>query len=608
MNSQAFIEILKKHDEIKVIEAKTDIYLEIAHASYVEMKKENPKALLFTNPIDKKRGIEFQVPVLVNIFGSQKKCEIVFGGDFENIARKIDGLLKFKKPKTFSEKIAKLKELISLRHVFPQKASSAPCQEVVYKPDELSKIMPILTTWSEDGGPFITMGQIYTKSLDGDMKNVGMYRLQLFSDNTLGLHWQIHKDSNHFFHEYKKAGKKMPVAIAIGGDPLYTWCATAPMPKGFFELMLYGLIRGESAKTVKCKTVDLDVPYDADFVIEGFVDTSKTRAEGPFGDHTGYYTPIEEYPFLDITAVTSKKNPIFYATVVGKPPIEDKYMGFATERIFLPLIKTTAPDVTDYAMPENGVFHNLILAKIDTLYPGHAKQTMHAFWGVGQMSFVKHAVFFPKDAPNLRDYPKIVDYIANRFDITNLLVSEGVLDALDHSSNDFAYGGKLGIDLTETKIKTETFGQIEETKLNELLSEAIDGVRETKIYLEDTPNKTICIKLERSQSADEIFKNISQFSRYGKIFVLFDNKNNDLDNPYMLFWRLLNNIDAKRDIFVYNNVILIDATAKTEKDGYARGWPKDTVCDKNVIGLLKEKEIIECDDSFLRKWQIVDLD
>ena len=283
-------------------------------------------------------------------------------------------------------------------------------------------------------------------------------------------------------------------------------------------------------------------------------------------------------------------------------------MGFATERIFLPLIKTTAPDVTDYAMPENGVFHNLILAKIDTLYPGHAKQTMHAFWGVGQMSFVKHAVFFPKDAPNLRDYPKIVDYIANRFDITNLLVSEGVLDALDHSSNDFAYGGKLGIDLTETKIKTETFGQIEETKLNELLSEAIDGVRETKIYLEDTPNKTICIKLERSQSADEIFKNISQFSRYGKIFVLFDNKNNDLDNPYMLFWRLLNNIDAKRDIFVYNNVILIDATAKTEKDGYARGWPKDTVCDKNVIGLLKEKEIIECDDSFLRKWQIVDLD
>lgn len=608
MNSQAFIEILKEHDEIKIIEAKTDVYLEIAHASYVEMKKENPKALLFTNPVDKKRGIEYSSPVLVNIFGSQKKCEIVFGGEFEKIAHKIDGFLKFKKPKTLGDKIAKLKEIFALRHVIPKTVSTATCQEVTYKTDDLSKIMPILTTWSEDGGAFITMGQIYTKSLDGNMKNVGMYRLQLFEDNTLGLHWQIHKDSNHFFHEYKKAGKKMPVAIAIGGDPLYTWCATAPMPKGFFELMLYGLIREESVKTVKCKTVDLEVPSDVDFVIEGFVDTSKTKAEGPFGDHTGYYTPIEEYPFLEITSITGKKNPIFYATVVGKPPIEDKYMGYATERIFLPLIKTTAPDVTDYAMPENGVFHNLILAKLDTLYPGHAKQAMHAFWGVGQMSFVKHAVFFPKDAPDLRDYPKIVEYVANRFGIENLLVSEGVLDALDHSSDAFAYGGKLGIDLTEAKIKNDSYGQIEEEKLNELLSAAMDGVTKTKIYLEETPNKTVCIKLNRTQSSKEISKNISQFARYGRIFVLFDDKNNDLENPYMLFWRLLNNIDAKRDIFVYNNVILIDATAKTEKDGYKREWPKDTVCDKNVIESLKKSGIIECDDSFLRKWQIVDLD
>ncbi|HRF57938.1 MAG TPA: menaquinone biosynthesis decarboxylase, partial [Campylobacterales bacterium] len=389
-----WIRSLQENNELLIIDKEADRHLEIAHISYLEMKKDNPKAILFTNVIDKKTGVKYKTPVLTNIFGSEKKCKMIFGGEFESIADKIDGFLKFKKPKTFTEKIAKLKDVLALRFVLPQTVKNGACQEVVYESKtKLDDIMPILTTWKDDGGAFITMGQVYTKSLDGNMKNVGMYRLQLFADNTLGLHWQIHKDSNHFFHEYKKAGQKMPVAIAIGGDPLYTWCATAPMPKGFFELMLYGLIKGKRPKVVKCKSVDLEVPFDADFVIEGFVDPSQTKLEGPFGDHTGYYTPIEPYPFLEISAITSKKNPVFYATVVGKPPIEDKYMGYATERIFLPLIRTTAPDIIDYAMPENGVFHNLILAKIDALYPGHAKQAMHAFWGVGQMSFVKHAVF-----------------------------------------------------------------------------------------------------------------------------------------------------------------------------------------------------------------------
>ncbi len=596
-----------KDGELEIVDKEVDVYLEAAHIAYLEMKKEDSKAILLTNVVDKKNDIKYDVPVFINIFGSYKRCETVFVGKFDDIAAKIDGFLKFKKPKTFMEKLLKLKDILELRHVFPKRVSHGACQEIMYPAGKkLNEIMPILTTWKDDGGAFITMGQVYTKSLDGAMKNVGMYRLQLFDDNTLGLHWQIHKDSNHFFHEYKQAGQKMPVAIAIGGDPLYTWCATAPMPKGFFELMLYGLIRRKKALMAKCKSVDLEVPADVDFVIEGFVDTSKTKDEGPFGDHTGYYTPIEPYPFLEITAVTSKKNPIFYATVVGKPPIEDKYMGYATERIFLPLIKTTAPDITDYAMPENGVFHNLILAKIDTLYPGHAKQAMHAFWGVGQMSFVKHALFFPKDAPHLREYDKMVKFVAERFSFKNIVVSEGVLDALDHSSDDFAYGGKLGIDLTDARPYSANFESIDDSELKLLIESAIGKVAELKIYLQDTPNRAVCIKLKRETKADEIFGKLGKLSKYFKIAVLFDEENNDLDNPYMLFWRILNNIDAKRDILFSSDFMLIDATEKTAIDGYDREWPNDTVCEREVLESLKNRGIIEYDEDFLRKWQIVD--
>jgi 4-hydroxy-3-polyprenylbenzoate decarboxylase len=598
-----FIKELEQQNELKIITEEVDTYLQIAHISYLEMKKENAKALLFTNVVDKKNGIKYKIPVLTNIFGSEKKCKMIFGGEFESVANKIESFLKFKKPKTWSEKLAKLKSVLDLRFVVPKTVSNAPCQEVVYeKGKRLDEIMPILTTWKDDGGAFITMGQIYTKSLDGNMKNVGMYRLQLFDDNTLGLHWQIHKDSNHFFHEYKKAGKMMPVAIGIGGDPLYTWCATAPMPKGFFEIMLYGLIKQKRPRMVKCKSIELEIPSDVDFVIEGFVDPSKTKLEGPFGDHTGYYTPIEPYPFLEITTVTSKKNPVFYATVVGKPPIEDKYMGYATERIFLPLLRTTAPDIIDYAMPENGVFHNLILAKIDTLYPGHAKQAMHAFWGVGQMSFVKHAIFLPNSAPHLRDYGEIVKFIADRLRSENILVSEGVLDALDHSSSDFAYGGKLGIDLMDAKPYSAHFDEIGDKEAAQIVE-----AKEAKIYLKDTPNRTLCVRLNRKVNAKELFeKSKNELSKYAKIAVIFDEENNDLKNPYMLFWRLLNNIDAKRDIYREGDFIFIDASKKGVEDGYGREWPNDTTCDREVLENLKSRNIIDFDEEFLRKWQIVD--
>jgi len=449
---EEIIKELKEKNLLRIIDEELDIDLEIPHIAYVEIKKEDSKALLFTNPVSKRLNKKFDMPVLMNVFGSYEATELIFEKHPETIADEIESLLHMKPPNGFMDKVSMLGKLFSLKNVFPKRLSSkGSCQEIRQEKIDLNEF-PILTTWSEDGGPFITMGHVYTQSLDGSKHNVGMYRLQVYDNKRLGMHWQIHKDGAHFFHEYKEAGKKMPVSVAIGGDPLYIWCGQAPMPNGMFELLLYGLIREENARLVKSLTNEIYVPEDSDIVIEGFVDPAKMEIEGPFGDHTGYYTLKEEYPVMDVTCITTKKKPIYQATVVGKPPLEDKYMAWATERVFLPLLKTTAPELIDYNMPENGVFHNLILAKMKKMYPGHAKQFMHAFWGVGQMSFVKHAFFVGQNAPDLKNYDELSDYILDRVSVENILISEGVCDALDHASPNACYGGKLGVDCTSDNV------------------------------------------------------------------------------------------------------------------------------------------------------------
>ena len=445
-----YIKLLKDNGLLRVIDEPADIDLEIAHASYIEVKRENSQALLFTNPICKKTGRKF-APVLTNIYGSKRALELIFGRDPNEIASEIEKLLKPKKPKNFKEKLDFLSYLFNMRKIFTKRLKGeGECQQVKFAGEDVDLLsLPALKTWPLDGGAFITMGQVYTQSPGGELQNVGMYRLQIYGKNRLGMHWQIHKDGANFFNEYKRAGRKMPVSVAIGGDPLYIWCGQAPLPKGVFELLLYGFIRKEPAKLVKSLTNEIYVPQDADYVIEGFVDTTKSELEGPFGDHTGFYTPVEPFPVMEVTAITSKREPVFHATVVGKPPLEDKYMGWATERIFLPLLRTTVPELLDYNMPENGVFHNLILAKINALYPAHAKQAMHAFWGVGQMSFVKHAIFVGNDAPELVEYDKFADFVLDRFGSESVLISEGVCDQLDHASPNSCFGGKLGIDATQ---------------------------------------------------------------------------------------------------------------------------------------------------------------
>ncbi len=600
------IEILKNNNLLKIIDDELDIYLEIPHIAYIEVKKEDSKAILFTNVVDRKNNKKFDMPVLMNVFCNEKAVKL-FIGDGDKIGDEIESLLKMKPPTSFSEKLSTFGKLFALKNVIPKKLKGkGECQEVIKlgKDAKLSDL-PILTTWEQDGGPFITMGQVYTTSLNGEMKNLGMYRLQVFDDHTLGMHWQIHKDSNHFFHEYKKAGKKMPVSIGIGGDPMYIWCGQAPLPIGVFELMLYGFVKGKNAQLVKSITNDIYVPKDNDYIIEGFVDTSKLKIEGPFGDHTGYYTLEEEYPFMEVSAITHKKKPTYLATVVGKPPLEDKYMGHATERIFLPLLKTTAPDLIDYYMPENGVFHNLILAKIKTLYPGHAQQMMHAFWGVGQMSFVKHAIFVNEDAPDLTDHDAICRHILNRIDIEELLITRGVVDALDHSSPKFAVGGKLGLDCTCDEIEELGITVLEDNELLEKMQEISSDIKNLKQYYKDTKNPVAVISVDKTQNQKNLFEVLEPLYDNLKILIIVDDANqNDVENSYMLIWRVVNNIDSNRDIYIDSNTICVDGTNKNSFDNFKRRWPDDVDCSKEVIDSLRQRGILDISDEFIKKFQL----
>jgi len=600
------IELLKRNDLLKVVDDELDIYLEIPHIAYVEVKKEDSKALLFTNVVDRKNNKKFDIPVLMNVFCNEKAVKL-FIGDGDKIGSEIESLLKMKPPSTFSEKLSTFGKLFALKNTIPKKlGGKGECQQVIKLGiDAKLSDLPVLTTWEQDGGPFITMGQVYTTSLNGELKNLGMYRLQVYDDHTLGMHWQIHKDSNHFFHEYKKAGKKMPVSIGIGGDPMYIWCGQAPLPIGIFELMLYGFVKNKNAQLVKSITNDIYVPKDNDFVIEGFVDPSKMRIEGPFGDHTGYYTLEEEYPFLEVTAITSKKNPTYLATVVGKPPLEDKYMGHATERIFLPLLKTTAPDLIDYYMPENGVFHNLIIAKIKTLYPGHASQMMHAFWGVGQMSFVKHAIFVNEDTPELTNHEELTRYILNRIDIEEILISKGVVDALDHSSPKFAVGGKLGLDCTGEEIKDLGITLLSDEELLTKINGITNEVKELKQYFTDTKNPVTVVTVEKNRNQKYLFEELKAVYENIKILVIVDAANqNDVENPYMLVWRVVNNIDSNRDVFIDSNTICLDGTNKNSYDNFQRRWPDDVDCSKEVIESLRQRGILDITDEFIKKYQL----
>ena len=600
------IDLLKKYDELTVINEELDIYLEIPHLAYAQVKKKDGgKALLFTNVVDKKSGTKFEEPVFMNVFGSYKRCELLFGRTIESVADEITNLLHMKPPSGFMDKISMASQLFSLKNIFPKRLKGeGACQKVKYLNDDIDlHKLPVLTTWEQDGGPFITMGQVYTQSLDGELVNLGMYRLQVYDKNHLGMHWQIHKDSSHFFDQYQKVGKKMPVSVAIGGNPLYTWCATAPLPYGVNELLMYGLITKTPARLVKSLTTPLYIPEDVDYVIEGWVDTQELKIEGPFGDHTGYYTLEEPYPVMEVSAITTRKDKVFLATVVGKPPLEDKYMGWATGKIFFPLLKTTVPDLVDYHMPENAGFHNLILAKMEPHYKGHAKQFMHAFWGAGQMSFVKHAIFVDEKAPKLDNYEAFATYVLNRFTPKSMFISEGVLDALDHSSPETLVGGKLGIDATAAH-KIEGPQLLGDDELLQKVQDVIPDAVALHQYMRRTKNPVTVISLNKTKTAKEYFDALELLSTNIRIVIFVDDKNNDVFNPYMLIWRVTNNMDALRDVFTSGLMVGVDGTNKTSIDGFNREWPDDVDCTEKVVSSLKSRGIWDLSDKNYNEFQL----
>ncbi|EGX7410943.1 menaquinone biosynthesis decarboxylase [Campylobacter coli] len=596
-----FIKILKNNDLLKVYEEPIDVDLEIAHLAYIEAKKgEKGKALLFKNPIDKKLNKQYKFPVLMNTFCNEKALNLAFGRDYKEVADEISKLTKLHIPTSFKAKIDFFMNLLSLKNVPPKRLKA---DKALYDYELLNSLeeLPILKTWEEDAGRFITMGQVYTQNLDKTQNNLGMYRLQVSDKNELLMHWQIHKDGANFYHEYKNAGfKKMPVSIAIGGDPLYIWCSQAPLPKGIFELLLYGFIKKTPAKLTPCEN-GIFVPYDSDIVIEGYVDLEEFKVEGPFGDHTGFYTPAELFPVMKVEKIYAKKEAIYQATVVGKPPLEDKIMGLGTERIFLPLLQTSVPDLIDYNMPENGVFHNLILAKIDAKYPAHAQQIMHAFWGVGQMSFVKHAIFVDKNAPSLKDYDALIPYMLDRFNTKKILISEGICDQLDHASPNSCFGGKAGLDACE-EIQVEELEILEDEKLLELFKTKVELLNLKQFYKE-SKSPIVCILLDKKEKIEQSFDKLLEFKKHFRILVFLDAENK-LENSYMLVWRVVNNIDAKRDIFIKEERLGVDASAKGEAEGYLRAWPKQTDCTKSVIEDLILRNILENNPDLFNKFEI----
>ncbi len=435
-----FLQLLEKMGLLHRIKVEVDPVLEIAEITDRICKSpQGGKALFF----EKVKGSE--IPVVTNIFGSfERMCLALEVQCLDDVGKRIEKLLNQMPPKTFKEKI---KALFEMNKYIPKLVKTAPCQEVINHEPQLSRL-PILKTWPKDGGPFITLPMVFTRDPETGKQNCGMYRMHVYDEKTTGMHWHIHKDGAVHFRKYKELGKRMPVAIAIGSDPAVIYSSTAPLPYGVDEMVFAGFLRRKPVEMVKCVTSDIEVPANAEIVLEGYVDPDEVRDEGPFGDHTGFYSPVDKFPVFHVICITHRKKPIYPATVVGKPPMEDCYMGKATERIFLPILKLQFPEIRDINLPIEGVFHNAVIVSIKKQYPGHGKKIIHGLWGTGQMMFSKLIVVVDEDV-DVQDLSTTAWKVLNNVDWRrDVVISEGPVDELDHASNLPRYGGKMGIDAT----------------------------------------------------------------------------------------------------------------------------------------------------------------
>ena len=605
-DQQAFIDALEKANELIRIKTFVDPHLEIAEITdRISKSGGGGKALLFENT-----GYDF--PVLMNAYGSERRMCLALGvNDLDETAREIEGLFKLlSAPKeSMLDKLKLLPKIGAFASWMPAvKKGRGACQEVVMEKPDMSKI-PVITCWPKDGGPFVTLPVIHTKDPNTQSRNVGMYRMQVFGPTLTGMHWHKHKVSAKHFAEYKKRGEKMPVAVALGGDPVYAYSATAPLPENVDEYMLAGFLRKKKVELVKCiSQPSIEVPADADFIIEGYVDPSDELIwEGPFGDHTGYYSLPDWYPRFHITAITHRKNAVYPATIVGIPPQEDAWLGKATERIFLAPIKMTMiPEILDMDMPVEGVFHNLVIAQIHKEYAGQGQKVMNAMWGAGQMMFNKILVLADQGV-RIQDYEALTRYVFKHLNpVTDIVFSSGPMDVLDHSCSKLGFGGKMCIDGT-AKFPEEiedglaiTNGPLHAQQIVKALTAAYPEIKAVNASLieKDIPCLIISVKKERPGHIRALHASLATLQpiRGIKMILYVEHTVDPCDLPTAL-WRFCNNLDPKRDHILYRydespstGCLGLDGTRKTkELDNFQRDWPNIIVADDATITAVDKK-------------------
>ena len=613
-NQQQFIDALERAGELVRIKAYVDPQLEMAEITDRMSKQDGGgKAILFENS-----GYGF--PVLMNAYGSERRMCMALGvNHLDDTAKEIESLFKLlTKPKeNIVEKLKLLPKLNQFASWMPKvKSGRGECQDVVMKEPDITKL-PVITCWPKDGGPFVTLPVIHTKDPNTEIRNVGMYRMQVFGPTLTGMHWHKHKVSAKHFAEYKKLHKRMPVAVALGGDPVYAYSATAPLPENVDEYMLAGFLRKKKVELVKCITQpEIEVPADADFIIEGYVDPDDELIwEGPFGDHTGYYSLPDWYPRFHITCITHKKNPVYPATIVGIPPQEDAWLGKATERIFLAPIKMTmVPEILDMDMPVEGVFHNLVIAKIQKEYAGQGQKVMNAMWGAGQMMFNKILVLVSADAGKISDYKTLAQVVFKNLNpATDIYFSQGPMDVLDHSCSKLGFGGKMCIDGTfKFDEEVDESWQLSpgshrdgSTQLNAAeLKRKFEEIAAVNLSLLDKqiPCLIISVRKNRRNHVRELHEMIGALKEMESVkMVLYVEHTVDANDLPVALWRFCNNLDPKRDHFIcktqstvdankYSACIGFDGTIKSKEfDNFQRDWPNIIVSDQKTIHAVDEK-------------------
>ncbi|MBO5901534.1 MAG: menaquinone biosynthesis decarboxylase [Alistipes sp.] len=586
MTLREFIAKLEAAGELKRISAEVDTHFEITEITDRVSKTEGGgKALLFENV----RGSKY--PVLMNMMGSDRRMAMALGvDDLDDISRRIDNLLKgVMSPKnTLMDKLRMLPLLQDVAKWFPRKSSSrGECQEVVWQGDEVDlRKLPILTSWPYDGGPFITLPMVCTLDPETGIPNMGMYRMQIFDSKTTGMHWHRHKTGARHYDGYKRLGKRMPVSVAIGGDPAYTYSATAPMPDNMDEMLLAGMLRQKPVKLVKCLTNDIYVPADCDFVLEGYVDpTEELTVEGPFGDHTGFYSLSDLYPKFHVVAITSRRDAIYPATIVGVPPMEDAYIAKATERIFLaPIRLAVQPEVRDLYMPMEGTAHNLAIVSIAKRYLGQPQKVAQGLWGAGQMMFNKYLVITPEDT-NIRSKEELFGLLRHFDPERHLIHSEGILDVLDHSAPERGYGAKLAIDLTD--IDPEAAPR----ELREPCTAKPCG--SVELFNTELFNELglVILYAEREwREKVDVREYLTKNGIEARFVVLFDHGAAGYMTTGDLLWIAAANTDPKRDIEVYGSTLIVDARSK--RPGYGNNperFPNAVTSSPETIDLVNER-------------------